>query len=95
VLETALNQEMTEHLDHEKHGPAGNEAGNVRNGTRSKTALTESTGEVSVEVPQDRAGTFEGIRRRAHPVLAHGAAGHTRRLGSLQPGHHPALQRSP
>ena len=23
VLETALNEEMTEHLGHEKHGPAG------------------------------------------------------------------------
>src|SRR5271169_4642775 len=34
VLETALNQEMTEHLGHDKHGLAGNEAGNVRNGTR-------------------------------------------------------------
>jgi transposase-like protein len=33
VLETALNQEMTEHLGHGKHAPAGNEAGNVRNGT--------------------------------------------------------------
>jgi transposase-like protein len=40
VLETALNQEMTEHLGHDKHGPAGNEAGNVRNGTRPKTVLT-------------------------------------------------------
>src|SRR6202162_6559369 len=59
VLETALNQELSEHLGHEKHGAAGNEAGNVRNGTRVKTVLTESTGEVGVEVPRDRAGTFE------------------------------------
>src|SRR5215475_15521711 len=59
VLETALNQEMTEHLGHDKHGPAGNEAGNVRNGTRSKTVLTEATGQVPIEVPRDRAGTFE------------------------------------
>jgi hypothetical protein len=36
---------MTEHLGHDKHSPAGNEAGNVRNGTRPKTALTENTGE--------------------------------------------------
>jgi putative transposase len=42
VLETALNQEMTGHLGHDKHGPAGNEAGNVRNGTRPKTVLTEA-----------------------------------------------------
>jgi putative transposase len=32
VLETALNQEMTEHLGHDKHGPVVNQAGNVRNG---------------------------------------------------------------
>ena len=32
VLETALNQEMTEHLGHDKHAPPGNETGNVRNG---------------------------------------------------------------
>jgi putative transposase len=59
VLETALNQEMTEHLGHDKHGPAGNEAGNVRDGTRPKTVLTEASGQVPVEVPRDRHGTFE------------------------------------
>ena len=59
VLETALNQEMAEHLGHDKHGPAGNEAGNVRNGTRPKTVLTEASGQVPVEVPRDRQGTFE------------------------------------
>ena len=32
---------------------------NVRNGTRTKTVLTESTGHVEIEVPRDRAGTFE------------------------------------
>ena len=31
----------------------------MRNGTRAKTVLTESTGQVRVEVPRDRAGTFE------------------------------------
>jgi transposase-like protein len=50
---------MTEHLGHEKNAPAGNEAGNVRNGTRSKTVLTEATDEVGIEIPRDRAGTFE------------------------------------
>ena len=59
VLETALDQELTEHLGHEKNSPAGNETGNVRNGTRPKTVLTESTGQVGLEVPRDRAGTFE------------------------------------
>ena len=59
VIETALNQEMTEHLGHEKHAPAGNGAGNVRNGTRAKTVLTEASGQVGIEVPRDRDGTFE------------------------------------
>ena len=59
VLETALNEEITEHLGHEKHEPAGSETGNVRNGTRAKTVLTEATGQVQIDVPRDRAGTFE------------------------------------
>jgi putative transposase len=66
VLETALNQELTEHLGHEKNGPVGNQTGNVRNGTRAKTVLTQSTGQVQVEVPRDRDGTFEPqiVRKR-------------------------------
>ena len=59
VLETALNEEMTEHLGYEKHDPAGAGTGNIRNGTRSKTVLTENTGQVEIDVPRDRAGTFE------------------------------------
>ena len=59
VIETALDQELTEHLGHEKNAPAGNETGNVRNGARPKTVLTEGTGQVGIEVPRDRDGTFE------------------------------------
>jgi putative transposase len=59
VIETALDQEMTEHLGHERNTPAGNETGNVRNGSRPKTVLTEGTGQVGIEVPRDRDGTFE------------------------------------
>ena len=66
VLETALNEEMTEHLGYDKHDPAGAGSGNIRNGTRSKTVLTDSTGQVGIEVPRDRAGTFEPqiVRKR-------------------------------
>jgi hypothetical protein len=39
----------------------GRNGGNSRNGTRAKTVLTEAAGEVSVEVPWDRAGTFEPV----------------------------------
>src|SRR6187200_2999222 len=64
VLETALDEELTEHLGHDKHGAS--ETGNVRNGTRTKTVLTEATGHVDIEVPRDRAGTFEPqiVRKR-------------------------------
>lgn len=33
--------------------------GNVRNGTRSKTVLTDTTGPVEIDVPRDRGTTFE------------------------------------
>jgi putative transposase len=59
VIETALNEEMTEHLGYEKHDPVGRESGNIRNGTRGKTVLTDSVGAIDIEVPRDRAGTFE------------------------------------
>ena len=61
VLETALEEEMTDHLGHAKHqAPAGG-AGSVRNGTRAKTVVTDAAGRVSIEVPRDRAGTFEPV----------------------------------
>src|SRR5689334_2290740 len=59
VLETALNEEMTEHLGYPKNDPAGAGSGNVRNGNRSKTVLTDATGHVQIDVPRDRAGSFE------------------------------------
>ncbi len=61
VLEAALEEEMTEHLGHEKHRAPSGGAGNVRNGTRPKTVLTDASGEVMIEVPRDRAGTFEPV----------------------------------
>jgi putative transposase len=66
VLQTALDQEMTEHLGHEKGAPAGNQTGNVRNGSRPKTVLAEASGQVPVEVPRDRDGSFEPqiVRKR-------------------------------
>ncbi|GAB6919862.1 hypothetical protein JCM9803A_03120 [Rhodococcus erythropolis] len=60
VLETALNEEVTEHLGHDKNqAPPDRESTNIRNGTRSKTVLTEATGHVPIDVPRDREGTFE------------------------------------
>ncbi|ODT09251.1 MAG: transposase [Microbacterium sp. SCN 70-18] len=56
VLETALEAEITEHLGYDKHGSSTGE--NARNGTRSKTVLTE-VGPVVIEVPRDRDGSFQ------------------------------------
>src|SRR5918999_4434541 len=60
VLETALNEEMTEHLGHEKNRAGlGRDSRNVRNGTRAKTVVSDAAGEVEIAVPRDREGTFE------------------------------------
>jgi len=66
VLETSLNEEMTEHLGHEKHGQPV--TGNIGNGTRSKTVLTENTGEVEIQVPIYR-------RSQPHPAFIRLTAG--------------------
>ena len=58
VLESALEGEITDHLGYEKHDPVGKNNGNSRNGTRSKTVLTD-VGPVEVKVPRDTAGSFE------------------------------------
>jgi transposase-like protein len=65
VLETALEAEMTEHVGYEKHDPAGRGTSNSRNGTRSKTVLTE-IGPVEIEVPRDTNSSFDPqiVRKR-------------------------------
>jgi putative transposase len=60
VIETALEEELAEHLGYDKHDPVGRNGGNSRNGKRAKTVLTDS-GAVEVEVPRDRAGSFEPV----------------------------------
>ena len=60
VLETALNEEMTEHLGHEKNrAEPERDSTNVRNGTRSKTVVSDAAGEIEINVPRDRESTFE------------------------------------
>jgi transposase-like protein len=59
VLERALESELTAHLGYERHEP-GRGAGNARNGTIAKTVQT-GVGPVPLQVPRDRAGTFEPL----------------------------------
>jgi putative transposase len=64
LVEKVLQAEMTEHLGFESgERPAG--AANGRNGYSSKTLVTDH-GEVVVDVPRDREGTFEPklVRKR-------------------------------
>jgi len=65
VLETALEAELDEQLGYPKHAVEGRNRGNSRNGTRSKTVLTE-VGEIELDVPRDRDGSFEPkiVRKR-------------------------------
>jgi putative transposase len=59
VLESALEGEITDHLGYDKHERGGGkEAGNSRNGTRSKTVITD-IGPVDIDVPRDRDASFD------------------------------------
>jgi Transposase, Mutator family len=48
VLETAVNEEMTEHLGHSKHAQPSGETGNIRSGTRAKTVPRKRRGDPGV-----------------------------------------------
>ena len=58
LLERAMAAEMTEHVGYEKHDVAGNNSGNSRNGKSSKT-IKGTFGELVLDTPRDRKGTFE------------------------------------
>lgn len=63
TVEAALGAEMEEHLGYSKHAPDGNNTGNSRNGSSKKT-LKGDHGEVEIETPRDRNGTFEPVMVR-------------------------------
>lgn len=58
LIESAAGAELTEHLGYERFDPAGRGSGNSRNGTTPKVLKTEH-GEIPVEMPRDRNGSFE------------------------------------
>jgi putative transposase len=58
ILERALAAELTSHLGYEKHGAEGRGSGNSRNGASSKR-LKGDFGTIEIEVPRDRASSFE------------------------------------
>jgi putative transposase len=58
LVERALAAEMEMHLGHAKNEAVANTAGNTRNGTSRKT-LKGEFGELPIEIPRDRHGSFE------------------------------------
>jgi putative transposase len=58
VLERGLQVELADHLGYEKGDPAGRGSPNMRTGTSEKTVRTE-VGPVPLDIPRDRAGSFE------------------------------------
>jgi putative transposase len=58
LVERMLTGELNHHLGYEKHDVDGYGSGNSRNGKSRKTLKGES-GEMTIEVPRDRNGTFE------------------------------------
>ena len=58
TVEAALGAEMENHLGYPRHSVAGHLSGNSRNGTTPKI-LKGNHGEVLIETPRDRNGTFE------------------------------------
>ena len=58
LVEKALDAELTEHLGLERHETVANASGNTRNG-KSKKTLKGEFGELPIEVPRDRHGSFE------------------------------------
>ena len=53
-----MQVEMNTHLGYEKHDPKRNNSGNSRNGSTSKR-LQGEFGELQLETPRDRNGSFE------------------------------------
>lgn len=58
TVETALSAELTDHLGYEKHGSSKSAKGNARNGSTPKL-LKSQHGEVQIQTPRDRDGSFE------------------------------------
>jgi putative transposase len=64
-VERAMEVELTDHLGYEPHQEPPGGVGNTRNGSTPKTLITEQ-GEVRIDTPRDRAGSFEPqiVRKR-------------------------------
>jgi putative transposase len=62
LVERAVEVVLTDHLGYEPHQEPRGGAGNTRNGSTPKTLITEH-GEVRIDTPRDRKGTFRAAAR--------------------------------
>jgi putative transposase len=60
LIERALGAELSHHLGYPPGGDKPGESGNHRNGVSGKTVLTDD-GPLKIDVPRDRAGSFEPV----------------------------------
>lgn len=58
LIEGVLAEELNEHLGYEKYEVLGKNSGNSRNGYSPKT-VRSTDGEIDLEIPRDRNGSFE------------------------------------
>src|SRR5690242_7015089 len=65
LVERALEVELTDHLGYESHREPPGGTGNTRNGKSAKKLVTEH-GQVQIDTPRDRDGSFEPklVRKR-------------------------------
>ena len=65
LVERAMEVELTDHVGYEPHREPSGGAENQRNGTTPKTLMTEH-GQVAIDAPRDRDGSFEPkiVRKR-------------------------------
>ena len=69
--ESTLEGELDDHLGYEKHEVRGNGSGNSRNGKTSKRIRGEY-GELEIEAPRDRNGSFEPQAIAKRQTRTHG-----------------------
>jgi putative transposase len=65
LVERAMEVELTDHVGYERHQEPPGGSGNTRNGSTPKRLVTEH-GEVAIDTPRDRDGSFEPkiVRKR-------------------------------
>lgn len=69
TLEHMMQTELTSRLGYEKHAVEGKNSGNSRNGIYARKVKT-SVGEIPIEVPRDRDGSFEPVTLRKYATAS-------------------------